>query len=336
MMRRTTPIPKSLECVLVLSFLAVMMGSPGSAEAGTVIRLGHGQPAGTPVDNFARELGRAVNERSKGELTVQVFPSSQLGKERDMVESLQLGAVELNVQGDILMSIVAPEWGLVLTTPFVIRSKEHFRRVVDGPLMKPAYDALLERKGIRHLGWVDRGPRYLTTNKPIREPAEVKGLKIRVPDGVEAYVVAWKLLGAAVVPMDISEVFLGLRQGTVDAEENPLEMINSNSFYEVQKYVNLTAHLYTGFEIVASEKWFKTLSPGLQKVITDAAADAVAFGNKAQAADEARFEALLKQKGMTFNPVDRPKFEEALKDLPKQPFAAKWKPGFFEAVKAVQ
>lgn len=335
-MRKDGLVPKVLVCVLAFGFLSLMAATPQIADAAKVIRLGHGQPPGTAVDNFAQRLAKAVNERSKGELTVQVYPSSQLGKERDMVESLQLGAIELNIQGDILMSIVAPEWGLVLTTPFVIRSKEHFRKVVDGPLMKPAYDALLERKSIRHLGWVDRGPRYLTSNRAIREPAEVKGLKIRVPDGVEAYMVAWNLLGAAVVSMDISEVYLGLRQGTVDAQENPLEMIHARTFYEVQKYVDLTAHLYTGFEIVASEKWFKTLSPDLQKAVTDAAADAVAFGNKEQVADESRMETLLKQKGMTFIPVDRPRFEEALKDLPKQSFAAKWKPGFFEAVKATQ
>lgn len=97
-----------------------------------------------------------------------------------------------------------------------------------------------------------------------------------------------------------------------------------------------TAHLHTGFEIVASEKWFKSLTPELQKVVTEAAAEAVAFGNKAQDTDEAALEAKVKQKGMIFNPVERAKFEEALKDLPKQPFAAKWKPGFFEAVKAVK
>ncbi len=325
---------KGILSVALLSL--VLITTQAMAAGGKTVRLGHGQTAGSAVDNFAQHLAKAVNERAKGALNVQVFPSSQLGKERDMIESLQLGAVELNIQGDILMSIVAPEWGLVLTTPFVIRSKDHFRKVVDGPPAKPIYDAILERKGVRHLGWVNRGPRYLTSNKMVKEPADVKGMKIRVPDGVEAYMVAWKLLGAAVTPLDISEVFLGLRQGTVDAQENPLEIIVNQSFYEVQKYVHETAHLYTGFEIVASEKWFKTLSPELQKVVTDAAAEAVAFGNKAQATDEAVLEAKLKQKGMIFNPVDRAKFEDALKDLPKQPFAAKWKPGFFEAVKAVK
>lgn len=166
---------KGILSVALLSL--VLITTQAMAAGGKTVRLGHGQTAGSAVDNFAQHLAKAVNERAKGALNVQVFPSSQLGKERDMV--------------------------------------------------------------------------------------------------------AWKLLGAAVTPLDISEVFLGLRQGTVDAQENPLEIIVNQSFYEVQKYVHETAHLYTGFEIVASEKWFKTLSPELQKVVTDAAAEAVAFGNKA-------------------------------------------------------
>jgi len=332
-MKRGRDILVWLAC---LGLLMGFVGGPLTAEAAKIIRLGHGQPPGSAIDNFAHRLADVVNERSKGDMVVQIFPSSQLGKELDRMQLLQLGGEELDVTGDMSMSTVCPEWGQVLTTPFVVRSKEHFRKIVDGPAMKPVYDCLQQRKGLHHLGWVDRGPRYLTANRPIRDPGEVKGLRLRVPDGVEAYVVAWRMLGATVVSMDISELFLGLRQGTIEAQENPLEMVSVHSLFEVQKYVNLTGHMFTGYEIFGSEKWFKSLTPEQQKIINDAAAEAVAFGNKEQAADETRFETQLKEKGMTFMAVDRPKFEAALKELPKQPFAARWAPGFYEAVKAVQ
>lgn len=328
---RRRPMKRSLIAVALLSMLCGVT----QAKAGTTtVRLGHGLAVDSAIGIVGKDIARLVNERTQGALKIDVLPGAQLGKDRDMIESLQLGSVEMNIQGDILISIVVPEWGQVLTTPFVIRDKMHFRQVVDGPLTRPMYEAMLERKGIRNLGWIDRGPRYMTSNKPIREPAELKGLKIRVPE-VETYVAAWKLLGATVTPMDFSELFLALRQGTVDAQENPLEVIYNQSLYEVQKFLNQTAHLYTGFEVLVSERWFRTLSPELQKIVNEAAAEAIAIGNKAQASSEVEYERKLKEKGMIFNPVDRAKFEDVLKDLPKQ-FANKWKPGFYEAVKAVK
>jgi tripartite ATP-independent transporter DctP family solute receptor len=327
-MMRGMNILKVLGGLLLCSIAILTAANRGETAA---VRLAHGLAVGSAIDRAGNLIARSVREKSNGALLIQVYPSAQLGKDRDILEQLQLGSIEINIQGDVLISTLVPEWGLVLTTPFVIRDKDHFRKVVDGPLTAPMYEAMLQRKGIRNLGWIDRGPRYLTSNRPINQPVELKGLKTRVPE-VETYVAAWKMLGATVTPLDFSELFLALRQGTVDAEENPLEVIHNNSLNEVQKYVNLTAHLFTGFEIVVSEKWFKTLSPELQNVFVDAAREAVEVGNREQAAEEMEYERKLKEKGMIFNPVDRAKFEEALRDLPKQ-FHAKWRPGFYEAVK---
>lgn len=334
-MKREMIIRRILGGILLCCAAMSLWARPGWAATSTAspmtVRLAHGLAVGSAIDRAGNLIAKLVRDRSNGALNIQVYPSAQLGKDRDMLEQLQLGSVEMNIQGDVLISTLVPEWGLVLTTPFVIRDKEHFRKVVDGPLATPMYDAMLQRKGIRNLGWINRGPRYLTSNRPISQPAELKGLKIRVPE-VETYVAAWKMLGATVTPLDFSELFLALRQGTVDAEENPLEVISNNSLNEVQKYVNLTAHLYTGFEIVVSEKWFKSLSPELQKIVTDAAKEAVEVGNREQAAEETGYERKLTEKGMIFNRVERAKFEDALRDLPRQ-FQAKWKPGFYEAVK---
>jgi TRAP-type C4-dicarboxylate transport system substrate-binding protein len=193
---------------------------------------------------------------------------------------------------------------------------------------------MLQRKGIRHIAWGSSGPRHLTSNKPINSPADLKGVKIRVPE-VETYVAAWKMLGATVTPMAVTEMFMGLKQGTIDAQENPLELIYTFSLNEVQKYVNLTAHIYSDWEITVSERWFKSLSPDLQKVVYEGLVEMGKAESRYQAADEAELERKLKEKGMTFNPVDVSKFREALKDLPDQ-FKTKWKPGFYEEVMAVR
>ena len=305
-----------------------------TAAGAKVARLAFVMATGGAVDRACRDFAKALGEKSKGELTVQVFPGGQLGGERDMVESVQLGSIEIGVFGSYVMANVTPEWGLPIDTPYSMRDQEHFRKVVDGPLAKPMYDAMLQRKGIRHVAWANRGPRYLTSNKPIKTPADLKGVKMRVPE-VETYLAAWKMLGATVTPMAFPEVFMALKQGTIDAQENPLELILTSSFYEVQKYVNLTAHICSGYEITVSQRWLKTLSPELQRIVIDGLVEMGKIEDRYQAADEAELRRKLKDKGMIFNPVDLPKFREALKELPNQ-FKTKWKPGFAEEIKAVR
>jgi len=305
-----------------------------AAPGPKVARLATVVAPGGALDRACKDFAKAIAETSKGELTVQVFPGGQLGGERDMVESLQLGSIEIGAFGTYVLGNITPEWGLVIDTPYMIRNQAHFRKVVDGPLAKPIYDAMLQRKGIRHVAWANRGPRYLTSNKPIKTPADLKGVKMRVPE-VETYLAAWKMLGATVTPMAFPEVFMALKQGTIDAQENPLELIFTSSFYEVQKYVDLTAHICSAYELTVSERWFKTLSPGLQKIVLDGLVEMGKIEDRYQAADEDELQRKLKDKGMIFHPVDLPKFHEALKELPNQ-FKDKWKPGFAEQVKAVR
>ncbi len=308
--------------------------APASSGNKITVRIGSVNPLGGSSETAAQDFAKSMKEKTNGRLDVQIFFNSQLGGERDMVESMQMGSIEVGVFGDYLIANVTPEWGLVLDTPYAVTSQEQFRKIVDGPLAKPMYDAMLERKGIRHIAWENRGPRYLTSNKPVKTPADLKGVKIRVPE-VEMSVAAWKALGATVTPMAFPEVFLALKQGTIDAQENPFELIYGTSFYEVQKYLNQTAHLRSGYEVVVSEKWFKTLSSDLQKTVTEGLIAMAKEQDELQAKDEAGLEAKLKEKGMTFNPVDLPSFQAALKDLPKQ-FASKWKPGFYEEIQNVK
>jgi len=319
--------PASAPAAATSAPAAAAPAAGGKAKVARVVSI---NPAGGSSEKAAQEFAKWMKDRSKGELDVQVFFGGQLGGERDMVESAQLASIEICVFGDYLINNVAQEWGGVLSMPYFITSQEKFRGVVDGPLSKPMYDAMLERKGLRHIAWENRGPRYLTSNKPVSIPADLKGIKIRVPE-VEMSMAAWKMLGAIVTPMAFPEVFMALKQGTIDAQENPYELIYGSSFFEVQKYLNQTAHLRSGYEVVVSEKWFKTLSPELQKTVSDGLVEMAKLQDKMQAEDEAGYETKMKDKGMIFNPVQLDKFQEALVDLPKQ-FQSKWMPGFFEDV----
>jgi tripartite ATP-independent transporter DctP family solute receptor len=308
--------------------------APAIAQGkGKEARIAYVMGQGGAADRAAAEFGKALAEATGGELTVKTFPAGQLGGERDMVESVQLGAIEIGYFGSYLIDNITPEWGLVLDLPYLLKSQEDFRKIVDGPLATPIYEALLQRKGIRHVAWCNRGPRHLTSSKPITTPAELKGVKIRVPE-VEIFVAAWKALGATVTPMALPEVFLALKQGVLDAQENPLELIYTLSFFEAQKYVNLTAHVRSGYHIVVSDRWFQGLAKSLQSTVMEKLLAMAAAEDRYQAADEAGLEKILKEKGMIFQPVEVDKFRDGLKDLPKQ-FATRWKPEFFEQVKAL-
>lgn len=298
-----------------------------------VARVAYVHGAGGTSEKAANWLKQYISEKTNGEWEVQVYPGGQLGGERDMVESQQMGSIEIGWYGGYLIANLSPEYGGPIDCPYIMRDLAHFRKVVDGPLVEPAYEKMLKDKGIRHVAWTNRGPRYLTSNKAVSTPADLKGIKIRVPE-IPAYVAAWKTLGATVTPMAFPEVFMALKQGTIDAQENPLELALNNSFYDVQKYINETQHIYTGYQLTVSDKWYQGLPADVQTIFTDGIKEMAALQDKYQAEDEEGLVKQLKEKGMTFNPVQKEKFQEALKDLPKQ-FEGKWKPGFFEELMAV-
>lgn len=308
--------------------------SPAAAQAkGRELRVGYVMGQGGSADRAAQEFAKNLADATKGELTVKTHPGGQLGGERDMVESVQLGAIEVGFFGSFVANNVGREWGLVLDTPYIFKSQEDFRRVVDGPLAKPMHEAILQRKGLRHIAWCNRGPRHLTTNKPINTPVDLKGVKIRVPE-VEIFVAAWKMLGATVTPMSLTEVFLALKQGVLDAQENPLELILTQSFFEAQKFVHLTGHIRSGYQIVVSDRWFQTLSKPLQSTLTEQLILMAQAEDRYQAADEAGLEKTLKEKGMTFRNVQLDQFQAALADLSKQ-FSGRWNNAFYEQVRGL-
>ena len=300
---------------------------------GKTIRVAYVQGAGGTSEMAGNDFVKYIADQTKGEYTAQIFPGGQLGGERDMVESQQMGSIEIGWYGGYVISNLAPDYGNIIETPYVMKDSAHFRKVVDGPELKPAYDKMLKDKGIRHVAWTNRGPRYLTSNKPVKVPADVKGMKIRVPE-VDTYVAAWKALGATVVPMAFPEVFMALKQGTIDAQENPLENAMNGSFYDVQKYVNLTSHIFTGFELLLSEMWYQSLPPNIQKIVTDGVMLLCTNQDKYQAAAEDKLAKDLQAKGMTFVEVDRKAFQDALKDIPKQ-FAGKWNDQFYQTVQSL-
>jgi tripartite ATP-independent transporter DctP family solute receptor len=246
-------------------------------------------------------------ERSDGKIIVKVFPNEQLGKEIELIRSIKTGIADMTITGGSLQN-----WTDIVgfsDMPFIFRDSVHMKKLVDGQIGNEMEKRILEETGIRILTYFIRGPRYLTSNRPIRSPDDLNGLIIRVPN-VPSYTVAWGALGANPTPMALSEVFTSLQQGTIEAQENPLAMISSTNLFEVQDYVNLTAHVLSWAYVVIGDRQFQAMPPDLQEIFMEATIDMQHYEHQLFLKDQSRLRDHLESKGMEFIEADISSFRQ--------------------------
>lgn len=246
-------------------------------------------------------------ERSNGKIVVKVFPNEQLGKEIELIRSIKTGIADMTITGGSLQN-----WTDIVgfsDMPFIFRDSVHMKKLVDGPIGKEMEARILDETGIRILTYFVRGPRYLTSNRPIRSPDDLDGLIVRVPN-VPSYTVAWGALGANPTPMALSEVFTSLQQGTIEAQENPLAMISSTNLFEVQDYVNLTAHVLSWAYVVIGDKQFQALPLDLQEIFMEAVDDMQDYEHHLFLENQSRLRDHLESKGMEFIEADVSSFRK--------------------------
>ncbi|MFZ4710565.1 MAG: TRAP transporter substrate-binding protein [Zwartia sp.] len=248
---------------------------------------------GNGIDVLAQEVEKGTN----GRIIIKNFFSGSLGGERESIESVQLGTQELTgtSTGPIPNFVPAVK---ILDIPFLFRDKAHARAVLDGPIGQ----ALLKEfdsKGFKALAWSENGVRHMTNNKrPINLPDDLKGLKMRTMEN-PVHVAAYKGFGIITTPMAFPEVFTALQQGVVDGQENPLSVIMAAKFEQVQKYMTLTAHVYSPALLLMNKASFDKLSPADQKVFLDAAKLAAAATRARVDKDDASGVTDLRAKGMS-------------------------------------
>lgn len=302
--------------ILVLAFLVLYSGiavfaggaketAPAKAEK-IVIKLGHGHTATHSYQLGMTEAKKYLEEKSGGRLTLQFFPSNQLGDERHMQEALSAGTLEMTITG--LANLFDPAFAL-FDFPFQYDNRKQIKNVMYSSLMEEMNENVI-KKGARILGLMEVGFRMVTSKKPIRTPEDLKGFKIRTPES-PAQIETFKALGALPTPMPFGELYGALQQGVVDGQENPLENIYNGKLFEVQKYVNQTRHIYNFAYIFYSESLWKKLSPEDQRLLKEA----VKYGSFWQIdwaeQNESKYAAMLKEKGMEFIDVDREAFRKA-------------------------
>ncbi len=318
--------------LLVMAVVIVALAAP--AGAGMKINIGSTYGPDAPVHFGQVKFKELVEQRSKGAMQVQIHVGGAMGGERDVFEGMSSGGLEMGAMGSGDVSQFFPKY-MVFEVPYVMRDADHFWKFWNGPVGKEINDVVLQGRGVMTTGIVWRGARYLTANKPIRKPEDVKGLRLRLPE-VKAWVDIWKSLGALPVVVAFPEVYMALKTGVAEAQENPPESIWSYKFYEAQKYLIGTRHVLSACKYQVSKKWFDTLTPDQQKLILDAWKEATDHANKLAGEADAKIMKDLQAKGMTLIEPDVPAFQKAVQPALQELNRTLWVPGLLEKVLAIK
>lgn len=289
--------------------VSLLAGSAFAQEM--TLKLGHLANEENPWHLASVKFGEELSALTDGRIAVEVFPNESLGKEIDLINGMQLGTVDMTITGESLQNW-APKAAL-LAVPYAFKTIEDMDAFASGPVGDQIKSQVIEKVQIRPIAYFARGARNLTSNRPITSPADLNGLKMRVPN-VPLFVDVWKSLGANPGPMAFSEVFTSLQNGTIEAQENPLALIKSASFNEVQSHVNLTSHVRSWIYLTIADSTWNKLSEDDQAAVTEAAARAQAYERELFEASLAADRADLEGKGMTFVDVDSAAFQAAAKD----------------------
>ncbi len=290
------------------------------------IRFGHLNNTDHPMSMGARKFAELVAAKSGGKMTVKEFPSSQLGNELQQQSALQGGVQEMLVASTTSLAGVVKEFGL-FDFPFLFSHARQADAMVDGPLGKMLSGKLAE-KGVVVLGFFDLGFRNVTNGKrPILKAEDLEGLKLRViPNPV--FLETFRTFKANPIPMPFAELYGALESKAVDGQENPYAVILSSKFYEVNKYVSATNHVYATNPIQISKRFWDRLSPVEQKLLQDAATEAQNFQRTVSREVSSKAVAELTAKGMAYNeiaPAELARMRAAVRPVHEK-FAASYEP----------
>lgn len=302
----------TIACVFMLT---VAISVPAFAGQ-VVLKLGHIAEPVHPYGQGAEKFAELVKEKSGGDIIVKVFPSSQLGGQKDLIEGLIFGTVDMALVGTAVLGQFQPQIS-IFDLPFLFQDREHAYRSLDSVGMD--LGKALEPKGIKMLGYMENGIRHLTNNvREVKTPEDMKGLKIRVMTN-KIFIAMMKALGASPTPMAFGELYSAMQQGTVDGQENPSAHIWTKRFFEVQKYASKTAHAYSPEPVVMSMLSWSRLTPKQQQIITEAAKEAVDWQRKLSAEKDDEYWKLIAETGkIKITEVDRNIFMKATEPVYKE------------------
>jgi len=288
------------------------LGSAAPALAQVEIKLGHVGEPGSLFQKSADEFAKRANARLAGKAKVVVFGSSQLGGDSEMIQKLKLGTLDMALPSTVMSSQV--DLFGVFEMPYIVKNRGHMAKI-EKEIFWAKLAPEAEKKGLKVLAVWENGERHITNNKrPIKAPADLAGIKLRVPEG-KWRVKMFQAYGANPSPMKFSELFTALQTGVMDGQENPFTQIYSAKLQEVQKYLSLSGHVYTpAYLTVGKTKW-ESLPPDVRKILEDTAKETQAYVYEQAAKDDADLLGKIKQAGVQVNDVDKDAFIAASKPI---------------------
>jgi tripartite ATP-independent transporter DctP family solute receptor len=302
--------------VAALTFAAAALATTAaSAQQPIVLRFGHNIGVGTPMDQGTKHFAKLVEERSNGRIVVRDYPGGQLGNEQQMLEGLQIGTIDMAAVVGSTYGNILPEAN-VLGVLFLFRDLAHMKKTMSGPVGDDIAAALLKKTNIHVIDstWY-LGTRQLTTATPVKVPADMAGMKIRVVP-VPIFEAGWRAIGATPTPIDFKDLFTSLQTNVVSAQENPLNISKSAGVQLVLKYLSLTDHVINNFIIGMSDDAYRRLKPDQLAIIKSAARDAGAYQEELVIKSDKDILAEFQAAGVTVIQPDKEAFKKKVENLP--------------------
>lgn len=304
-----TPMSRNARRLVVIA-AACLMPAVALAQPKTILKLNLGTPPGNPYNVGAEAFKKEVEAGTQGAVTVQIFPTAQLGGETESAKNVQLGTLEATIVSTSNLASFNDKLA-AFSVPYMFKSVTCSFPVVDGPVGQEMADTLLKNARIRVLGYPTFGARHLlNTKRRVLKPDDLKGLKIRAPDPLlEA---TWRALGANPTPLPFPEVFNALQQGVIDGDANPLTSIQTFRWYESTKFVSFTNTAVGIGVFIINEPFLQKLPKAQQDVVLKAAAESIKANRASEADLNKKAEAFLRTQGVTFDTPDQEAFRAKL------------------------
>lgn len=325
-------IRKNMMQVAAVAFAALL---PALAQAQSTLTFGGSDAIGTTIDRGNAMFAKLVNERAAGKLKINFIQGEQLGNDVQVIEQMMKGSVHL--YGDVLdwyanwvkdFAIFA--WG------FTFRDNDHYQKFLDSDTFHKMAEELRVKQGVRILAGVPTQPRVLFAKKPVNTPDDLKDIKMRVPE-IKTYLNLWTTLGTKPSRVAWAEVFLGLKTGVIDATEGPISSAYAAKFHNAAPNMMRTDHLVSSQHITINEKTYQALSPELQKIVTDAAGEAVAWARKESEKETEELTTRIAAEGAkVYRPNRGPFAEKAIAAVEKMEQDGAWSAGLWQKIRDIK
>lgn len=272
---KSKALVRAATSLATMAFCAVSLSGQAFAQDTLVLKAGHAASTSNTGHKALEYLGKQLSDNTDGRVTIEIFPNSQLGSERELVESIQLGNVDMTFVSSAVLGNFNKEF-FALDIPFLFKDRESVYRVLDGEIGQDLL-ASLDKVGIKGLTYWENGFRQLTNSKKeIKSPDDLKGMKMRTMEN-EVHIAAWKEEGANPAPLAFGELFTALQQGTFDAQEGPINLFYDMKFDEVQKYITKTNHVYSPWPVLINPDVYARISDADKEVFKKAIADTTEY-----------------------------------------------------------